>query len=89
MVRSFTCGRFYHRLERDYIIYVHFDVNLDGRGWVKLGLLLLDLQLSEKKMVALLIEIEATCPLIKLSGVFHSLVSSEISEVYFLNKRKC
>ena len=28
------CGRFYDRLERDYVIYVHIDVNLDGRGWV-------------------------------------------------------
>ena len=37
------CGRFYDRLERerDYVIYVHFYVNLDGRV---VGLLLLDLQ---------------------------------------------
>ena len=27
------CGRFYDRPERDYAIYVHIDVNLDGRGW--------------------------------------------------------
>ena len=27
------CGQFYNRLERDYVIYVHIDVNLDGRGW--------------------------------------------------------
>ena len=26
------CGRFYDRRERDYVIYVHIDVNLDGRG---------------------------------------------------------
>ena len=26
------CGRFYDRFERDYIIYVRIDVNLDGRG---------------------------------------------------------
>ena len=26
------CGRFYDRLESDYVIYVHIDVNLDGRG---------------------------------------------------------
>ena len=25
-------GRFYDRLERDYVIYVHIDANLDGRG---------------------------------------------------------
>ena len=27
-------GRFYDQRERDYITYVHIDVNLDGRGWV-------------------------------------------------------
>ena len=26
------CGRYCDRLERDYVIYVHIDVNLDGRG---------------------------------------------------------
>ena len=26
------CGRFYDQLERDYVKYVHIDVNLDGRG---------------------------------------------------------
>ena len=26
-------GRFYDQLERDYVINVHIDVNLDGRGW--------------------------------------------------------
>ena len=25
-------GRFYDRLERDFVIYVHIDVNLDGSG---------------------------------------------------------
>ena len=25
--------RFYDRRERNYVIYVHIDVNLDGRGW--------------------------------------------------------
>ena len=35
------CGRFYDRLERDYVIYVHIDVNLDWKG---VGLLLLDRQ---------------------------------------------
>ena len=34
-------GSFYNQRERDYVIYVHIDVNLDGRG---MGLLLLDLQ---------------------------------------------
>ena len=51
--------RFYDRRERNYVIYVHIDVNLDGR----VGLLLLDLHTAEKKLVALLLEIEATCPL--------------------------
>ena len=27
------CGRFYDQLEGDYVIYVHIDVNLDGRGY--------------------------------------------------------
>ena len=26
--------RFYNRRKRNYVIYVHIDVNLDGRGWV-------------------------------------------------------
>ena len=27
-------ARFYDRRERDHVIYVHIDVNQDGRGWV-------------------------------------------------------
>ena len=35
MVRSFTVGGFTtNSRERDYVIYMHIDVNLDGRGWV-------------------------------------------------------
>ena len=53
--------RFYDRRERNYAIYVHIDVNLDvnldGKG---VGLLLLDLPIVRKEMMALLIEIEAT-----------------------------
>ena len=41
MVRSFTVGGFTTDSREDYVVYVHIDVNLDGRG---VGLLLLDLQ---------------------------------------------
>ena len=40
-VEKLHCGLFYDWLERDYVIYVHIDVNLDGRG---VGVLLLDRQ---------------------------------------------
>ena len=51
--------------ERDYVIYVHIDVNLDGRGWV---CCCSTFNGSEKKLVALLLEIEATCPLINMGS---------------------
>ena len=54
------CGRFYDRRERDYVIYVHIYVNLDGRGYRFA-------EKKEKKLVALLLEIEATCPLMQSS----------------------
>ena len=40
--------RFYDRHERNYVIYVHIYVNVHGLG---VGLMLLDLQQSEKKLV--------------------------------------
>ena len=29
-MKKLHCGWFYYQLERDYVIYVHIDVNLDG-----------------------------------------------------------
>ena len=49
--------RFYDRRERDYIIYLHNDVNLDGWGW---ACCCSTFDSWKRKVVALLLEIEAT-----------------------------
>ena len=64
------CERFYDRLERDFIIYVHIDVNLDGRGGFAAARP--SIIVKKTKLVALLLEIEATCPLNEADVILHS-----------------